>query len=86
MPDFKFNLGSRVQDKITGFSGIITHRAQWLNNCNTYGVKPTVLKDGMPQDAVSFDEPQLILLEGEVYSPSQTTGGPERRLKPTTGL
>ncbi len=49
---------------------------QWRHNCNTYGVKPTVLKDGIPQESQYFDEPQLkIVKKGEV-KPQRDTGGP----------
>ncbi len=82
-PEFKFNLGDKVQDTITGFTGIVTLRSQWLNNCNTYGVQPTELKDGSPQDRQHFDEPQLALVEEKVVSESRTTGGPERHVPAT---
>ena len=42
--NFKLNLGDKVEDMLTKFSGIIICRCQWLYNCNTYGVKPLVLK------------------------------------------
>ena len=77
-PNFKFNIGDKVKDTITGFQGIITARTQWLNNCNTYNVQSQELKDGQPTDRVFFDEPQLELVESDVYEPKQTTGGPER--------
>lgn len=76
--DFKFNLGDKVRDVITGFYGIVVARTQWLNACNTYSVQPTELKDGVPQQKQHFDEPQLVLLEEEVHPSSRNTGGPER--------
>lgn len=81
--DFDFNLGDRVRDKITGFEGIVVARTQWFNNCNTYGVQPTALKDGMPQDRVPFDEPQLVLVKPAQMTPKRDTGGPERRVERT---
>ena len=60
---YKLKLGSRVKDKITGFTGIIIGRTQWLHNCNTYLVKSETLKDEKPIDAQNFDEPQLEVLE-----------------------
>lgn len=77
-PQFKFNLGDRVRDQITGFEGIVTSRSQWINNCNTYGVQPTTLKDGAPMERAHFDEPQLDLVEEKVVPSSRETGGPER--------
>jgi hypothetical protein len=79
-PEFEFALGDKVKDIITGFEGIVTARHQWLNNCNTYSVRPTVLKDGAPQDACGFDEPQLSLVQEKVTESNRTTGGPERKV------
>jgi hypothetical protein len=76
--DFVFQLGSQVRDTLTGFEGVVVCRAQWLNNCNTYSVKPRKLKDGIPQESHSFDEPQLELVEASVMSSKRDTGGPER--------
>lgn len=83
MADCRFSIGDKVKDKITGFEGIVVVRSQWLNNCNTYGVQPTTLKDGAPQERQSFDEPQLELVERGAFKPQQTTGGPERALPET---
>lgn len=68
MSNFEFNIGDIVKDKITEFTGIITCRSQWLNGCNTYGVQPTELKDGVPQERQGFDEPQLTLLSKSTYN------------------
>lgn len=76
--DFKFNLGDRVKDQVTGFVGVVLGRHQWLNGCNTYSVQPQTLKDGVPQERQSFDEPQLDLLGEEVVTSSRERGGPER--------
>lgn len=81
--DFNFQLGSLVKDKLTGFEGIVVCRAQWLNGCNVYSVKPRQLKDGAPQDSHSFDEPQLELVEDDVMPTKRNTGGPERPMPDT---
>jgi len=77
-PDFKFNLGDIVKDTITGFEGVVTLRSQWLNNCNTYGVQPQELKDGIPQERQHFDQPQLKLITEKEHKESRKTGGPTR--------
>lgn len=80
-PEFKFNLGDRLKDKITGFEGIATGRHQWINNCNTYSVRPQTLKDGAPQDPHAFDEPQLDLVEEKAIPiTNRRTGGPDRKV------
>ena len=75
-PKFKFFLGDEVSDTITGYKGIVVCRSQWIYNCNTYGVRSTELKDGLPMDDKFFDEPQLKLIKKEVKKPSNKTGGP----------
>ena len=82
-PAFKFELGDKVRDTITGFSGIIVVRSQWLNNCNTYGLQPTELKDGVPQERIHFDEPQLVVVKEKAAKASRRTGGPERHVPAT---
>lgn len=79
-PEFKFELGSKVKDKITSFEGVIIARHQWLNNCNTYTVQPQTLKDGTVQNTHQFDEPQLELVEENIVEENRKTGGPERKV------
>jgi len=75
-PEFKFNLGDKAKDIITGFEGVIIYRTQWINNCNVYGIKSQTLKDGLPLESKQFDEPQLELIEDKVIPESRRTGGP----------
>ena len=67
---FKFQLGDEVKDKLTGFTGIVECRCQWLHNCNTYGIKSRSLHKGAPIDRHFFDEPQLKL-DKEAAKPAQ---------------
>jgi len=78
MTEFKFALGSEVKDLITGFSGVIVARTQWLYNCNVYRVQPKDLKEGAIREAGQFDEPQLELVQAPVVQERRTTGGPDR--------
>ncbi len=45
--DFKYQLGDRVKDKVTKFTGIIVGRGDHISGCDTYGVQTETLKDGM---------------------------------------
>lgn len=76
MNDFKINLGDEVKCKITGFTGVVFTRSQWLHGCNTYGLKSRELREGKPQDLVWFDEPALELIAGKQFEPKRNTGGP----------
>lgn len=53
---FKHELGKMAKDKITGFTGILTVRCEFLTGCNRYCIQPTELKDGKPIDTMYFDE------------------------------
>ena len=59
---FKYELGSEAKDKVTGFSGMIVSRAEWLTGCNVYGLKSKYMKDGRPIDAVFIDEDAVELI------------------------
>lgn len=75
MPSPSINLGAKVRDKITGFTGIVTSRTEWLNGCLRYGVQPQELHDGKPIDAHVFDEPQLEVLEASTPKAPPQPGG-----------
>ena len=71
------NLGDKAKDKVTGFEGIAVARTEWLNGCTRIGLQSDKLKDGLPTDIHTFDEPQLILLKTRVVPiGSRDTGGP----------
>ena len=60
----EIKLGSKVKDRITGFTGIAVHRTMWINGCARIGVQPIgTNKDGKTFDVETFDEPNLILLK-----------------------
>jgi hypothetical protein len=44
-------LGSKVKDRITGFSGIVTGDVTYLSGCNHALVAPKVAADGTFKDA-----------------------------------
>ena len=76
-------LGDRVADRMTLLEGIVVAKTQWLYGCNRITVQPTQLKDGRPQELLSFDEPQLEVIKAGAF-PAETlngVGGP--RQEPT---
>lgn len=73
-------LGKKARDKITGFTGIITGRSQYLTGCDQYCLVPPV-KDDKIGDAHWFDEGRLEIIgegvtEAQVLAPKR--GGPQR--------
>lgn len=78
---FKIPLGKKAKDKITGFTGIIIGRIQYLTGCNQYGLCPSVGKDGKTGDTQWFDEGRIIVTGKGVSIEavkSKDNGGPNR--------
>lgn len=57
---FKHELGLRATDKISGFTGTITSRVEYLTGCDRYYVQPKASKEGTFVEGAYFDEAQLI--------------------------
>lgn len=74
------NLGLKAKDKITGFEGILTGRAQYLYGCDQYCIVPPA-RDGKVGEVQWFDEGR-IEITGKGISPKdvqvQKPGGPQR--------
>lgn len=74
------NLGDKVKDKVSGFSGIATARHSYLNGCNRITVQPSyIVKEAKLPESCTFDEPQLKVLKSKVVPQgSKLTGGPDK--------
>lgn len=72
------NLGDKVEDTISGFTGVVIGRSEFLHGCIRCGVQPTKLKsDGGINETQWFDEPQLkVIKPGFVKAGRRDTGGP----------
>jgi hypothetical protein len=73
-------LGVTVRDKITGFSGVVTGRAEYISGCTQCLVCPRVKDDGGMQDAHWFDEQRLLVDAGcqPVTLDNGATPGPDK--------
>lgn len=60
---FKFKRGDTVRDKVTGFTGIVVARYDYISGCNRYCVQPKVGADGKMPDSTNIDEPALEQLD-----------------------
>ena len=61
MHNFKYDLGWKAKDKITGFEGVIVHRVHFITGCNQCGIQP-VDKKGTVHEFQQFDENRLKIL------------------------
>lgn len=63
MSDWKFELGDKVKDRVSGFQGIITTRTEHLNGCKQYGINPPIDKTGKMLEGYNIDGEQLDLID-----------------------
>jgi hypothetical protein len=77
----KIQLGDKVKDAVTGFTGIAVAKTEWLNGCFRFTVQADKLdKEGKVLDGQCFDEPQLILVKANVVrSGNREYEGPKSR-------
>lgn len=66
------NLGDKVKDTVTNYTGIVVGISYYLQGCRQIGVKSQELKDGKPMNAIWFDEPQLKIVKKGVVKPLNT--------------
>ena len=71
-------LGDKVKDKITGFSGTVVAKHEYLNGCVRLTVQPNTLKNGKPIEPETFDVEQMTLVKADQHKPMTRSGGPER--------
>lgn len=83
----KIELGDKVRDRVTGFTGICIGITTWLYGCRRIAIQPQELKDHSVIDAQSFDEPAIEVVEKSVIIPypeeetkaaAARPGGPHR--------
>lgn len=67
------NLGDLVQDRISGFEGMVVAINTFLHGCRQIAVRPLTLDEGLPMEVdFWFDEPQLKVVQEGLY---QSRGG-----------
>jgi hypothetical protein len=72
-------LGSRVRDKITGFTGVVTGRVEYLTGCNQVLVAPKCKDDGALVSSEWLDEQRVdVLPDSRVVLDNRTTPGADR--------
>lgn len=70
---FELELGLKAKDKISGMTGILTARCEFLTGCNRYCISPQELKDGRPIEGMYFDEAQIEIISDGIKQ-SEVTG------------
>lgn len=75
----KIEFGTKVEDKSTGFMGVVTGVCDYDTGCRQYLVTPRVDKDGQMQEAHWIDASRLGVAESATKHP----GGPQAKVPST---
>lgn len=59
------NMGLKMRDKITGFTGVVTGYVQYISGCNQMLLAPKANKEGGFVESQWFDEQRMETVEGE---------------------
>lgn len=74
---FKIAMEAKVKDRLTGFSGIVTGRVEYLTGCRRYLVQAKMKKSGTsPPEPEWLDEDRLVV------SKTKNLGGPQTHEAP----
>lgn len=73
----QLKLGLRAKCKVTGFTGIVAGKTEYLNGCIQWLIKPPIDKDGKYVDGQWIDEGQLEVVDDGIIvaSSSKPPGG-----------
>jgi len=85
MPKYSLKLGREVEDKITGYKGIVTSSTKFLTGCDRFEVQSRIDKDGMIPVSESFDAEQLKVIGKGVELHPEDPGGPRNISSKKTG-
>jgi hypothetical protein len=81
-PEVNIKLGSKVKDKLTGFTGMAVAKTCWTSGNVSFAVEPTTLHEGKPIDPHSFEWQRIELIEEKAPPVSKdnsaTSGGPQK--------
>lgn len=71
----QIKLGNKVKDSVSGLTGIVTSRIEYITGCVQFGVAQKVKADGTLPDTVYIDESRLEVVDKGVAVDTVKTGG-----------
>lgn len=64
---FTHAAGKEAKDKVTGFTGKIVYRVEYMHNSNQYGLIPEVDNDGKIPQLEQFDEGRIEIIGNGIH-------------------
>lgn len=80
-------MGQKVRSIVSGFTGIVTGRVEYINGCVQYVVEPRVKEDGSRIDSQWVDEQNLEIVDQGIASTvpvALRAGGPQPNVPKAT--
>jgi len=71
----EIELGDKVKDKVTGFTGIAVAKTEFLNGCVQYSVAAKVGKDNKMPEEIGIDEQSLKVITKNKKPKKEDVGG-----------
>lgn len=78
----QIEIGDRVKDVVTGFTGVVVGITKWMTGCDTVAVNPAEIKDGKPVENSYFDVNRLEIIKKQAVrmpkaAAATKPGGPQ---------
>ena len=74
----KIEIGQKVKDKLTGFTGLVTGRCEYITGCTQLLVQPPVKADGDFVESRWLDEDRGVVVDAEKVSLAVSNAGPDK--------
>jgi hypothetical protein len=74
---FTIDLGEKVEDLITGFTGTVTGRCEYISGCAQYLLTPRIKADGSYMEGRWFDEDRLTAISEKMVDLAVSRPGPD---------
>ena len=76
-------LGNKIEDMVSGLTGIAIARVEYLNGCVQFALRPKIKKgENKFPEATYFDESQLKIVSVGLVVKKKKTGGPSNHTPP----
>lgn len=75
MTEQRLPLGAIGRDTISKFTGVVVARTEWLHGCVSITLQPQAMHEGVPGEAQSFDEAQVLLQHKSYLEPDPAGQG-----------
>ena len=63
----RIDFGDLAKDRISGYTGIVVAKTEWITGCGRVTLQAQELKDGKPVDGIACDEEMIEVIKENVF-------------------